>query len=477
MNKSIKPAISNYSLAMASTRRSSTLLGEGSYGRILLAVQDGVKVALKHLFKDPQVIGSAYMRELQITSMLSASKYCVQLKDVSFSSHIESSMTPVKDLCKEQYTGLMDDPLFLFMHAEQINLIDYINSKSILDVSKTKLLAYRIAIGLHAVHTRNIVHYDLSPSNILVTFDAKGLPVPKIADFGLSMFTIGGLTENVIATTKEFRAPECNTSSQPVDLSVDIWSYGKVLYELFADLSPDEFEDLYKKCCSTKPNDRPTISQVLSHPFFKTIDPSLLESLTAWPSTPFAINVTENFKQACKYGQLVMCAFPETTSKVLFMTIDIYCMYNYKKADKQYQTFLNFMLSYYFSTKFCEPLTNLKSIQYYLPFELCAIKDIAPEYEEFEKDLFYVYEESKEPYSFYRVTFEEYANTTEKAFSLLIQLESQAVGTCIDSQTISKMLLSQAESSLKASVQSKKRLIVDRLKNVLRTSSKGSTDS
>jgi serine/threonine protein kinase len=95
---------------------------------------------------------------------------------------------------------------------------------------------YRIAIGtakglayLHESCRDCIIHFDIKPENILL--DAED--VPKVADFGLAK-VIGRDFSRVLTTmrgTRGYLAPEW-ISGEAVTPKVDVFSYGKLLFEI-----------------------------------------------------------------------------------------------------------------------------------------------------------------------------------------------------------------------------------------------------
>ncbi|MDY6913605.1 MAG: protein kinase [Planctomycetota bacterium] len=88
-------------------------------------------------------------------------------------------------------------------------------------------IIWRLAAGLHTVHSAGIVHRDIKPSNIII---GENLRV-KIADFGVAA-SITGQTSMLLGTTK-YMAPEL-FGGQKIDGRADIYSLGFIAYEMLA---------------------------------------------------------------------------------------------------------------------------------------------------------------------------------------------------------------------------------------------------
>eukprot|EP00873_Tetraselmis_striata_P019993 jgi/Tetstr1/440257/TSEL_028608.t1 len=86
----------------------------------------------------------------------------------------------------------------------------------------------QVAMGLHHIHTKRVLHRDLKTQNIFV---AKG-GILKLGDFGISK--VLEKTDEFATTvtgTPYYMAPEI-CKNEPYSLKSDIWSLGCVLYEL-----------------------------------------------------------------------------------------------------------------------------------------------------------------------------------------------------------------------------------------------------
>jgi eukaryotic-like serine/threonine-protein kinase len=103
-----------------------------------------------------------------------------------------------------------------------------------------------VADGLATAHEAGIIHRDVKPENILIAKNGYA----KLADFGLAKLFLPGpeptstrrvaiapTRPGMIAGTIGYMSPE-QASGNPVDARSDIFSFGAVLYELFAGRRP-----------------------------------------------------------------------------------------------------------------------------------------------------------------------------------------------------------------------------------------------
>jgi serine/threonine-protein kinase len=98
-------------------------------------------------------------------------------------------------------------------------------------------IAAQAAEALHHAHTvknergapMGVVHCDVSPTNVLVTYQGA----VKIVDFGVARFAehVRRTTGTALNGTVGYMAPE-QIGDRPVSARTDVWSLGVVLYEL-----------------------------------------------------------------------------------------------------------------------------------------------------------------------------------------------------------------------------------------------------
>ncbi len=100
--------------------------------------------------------------------------------------------------------------------------------------------------GLAAAHAKGIIHRDMKPENIFVTFTPQGEDIPKLLDFGIAK--VGGqdgsnnLTKTgTIFGTPYYMAPE-QALGQAIDGRVDVYALGIIAYEVFSGSLPFQGE-------------------------------------------------------------------------------------------------------------------------------------------------------------------------------------------------------------------------------------------
>jgi serine/threonine protein kinase len=99
---------------------------------------------------------------------------------------------------------------------------DYLNNNPNL----IKWIIYQIAFGLYTLHSNNIIHHDIKPSNILIDEEGQIL----ICDLGSSLF----IGEDSYEYTLPYASPELLLENYKMNEKYDMWSLGVVILELYS---------------------------------------------------------------------------------------------------------------------------------------------------------------------------------------------------------------------------------------------------
>ncbi|KAL9592522.1 MAG: hypothetical protein Q9179_006637 [Wetmoreana sp. 5 TL-2023] len=188
-------------------------LGEGTYATVFKGRnrQTGELVALKEIHLDSEEgTPSTAIREISLMKELKHENI-VSLHDVI---HTENKLMLVFEY--------MDKDLKKFMDSRgQGGQLDYVTIKSFM---------YQLLHGISFCHQNRVLHRDLKPQNLLI--NNKGQL--KLADFGLARaFGIPVNTFSNEVVTLWYRAPDVLLGSRTYNTSIDIWSAGCIMAEMY----------------------------------------------------------------------------------------------------------------------------------------------------------------------------------------------------------------------------------------------------
>lgn len=128
------------------------------------------------------------------------------------------------------------DYLSIRIEKEQMTLVDWLTKSTYnhLRTEKSKIsIIYQIINGVDFLHKNNILHLDLKPDNIMISY-INDEPHVKIIDFDNARYMTNHmvLTDITIGTITH-RAPECDVGEISVlTKATDIWSIGVLMYEI-----------------------------------------------------------------------------------------------------------------------------------------------------------------------------------------------------------------------------------------------------
>jgi serine/threonine protein kinase len=165
-------------------------------------------------------------------------------------------------------------PYVVFEHVEGKTLVDLCQAEGALPVERALDVARRVGLCLVDAHAHDLVHRDLSPTNILLTAD----DMVKVLDFGLAWSVdLGRLIAQGEWERDDHHSPEFSAGAE-VDSRADMYSLGAMLFEMLTGEGPamtdapsgvqrrpsrlrtdvpPEADDLVARCLARDPKDRP----------------------------------------------------------------------------------------------------------------------------------------------------------------------------------------------------------------------------
>ena len=93
-------------------------------------------------------------------------------------------------------------------YAKGGELSNLIKEKNILNEYQVKVIFKQLHDAVKYIHSKNVIHRDLNPNNILFRDELKQNLV--IIDFGISGLFSGNINEKINAGTSRFLPPEVN---------------------------------------------------------------------------------------------------------------------------------------------------------------------------------------------------------------------------------------------------------------------------
>nr|XP_046251518.1 serine/threonine-protein kinase pim-2 isoform X2 [Scatophagus argus] len=253
------------------------LLGRGGFGSVFAGrrLSDGLQVAIKQISNSSVLQWARLPGEVSLVPMEIA--LLQRLSEVG--GH--RGVVRMLDWFKVEGRGFL---LVLERPPQCQDLFDFITEMGALPERLALRFFRQIVEALRFVHTHGVVHRDLKDENIVV--DTKTLHV-KIIDFG-SGTPLKETAYSEFEGTRVYSPPEWIQSQSYEAVPLTVWSLGVLLFDmvcgdipfecdqeivqatpLFTRQVSTECQSLIRWCLSYHPEERPTLEEILSHPWME----------------------------------------------------------------------------------------------------------------------------------------------------------------------------------------------------------------
>jgi len=201
-----------------------TVLGRGSFGKVMLAEEKKTKkyYAIKMIKKQ-------YLVEKDdLNSMMTEKSVFITVSSENhpFLVNLHSCFSITSRI------------YFVMDYAQGGDLIYHIRQSNF-NTKRAKFYLCEVLLALEFLHKKNIIYRDLKLDNILLTDEGH----IKIADYGLCKLDMDvSTTTNTFCGTPEFMAPEI-LKGYEYTRSVDWWTFGILTYEMLTRRAPFKGKD------------------------------------------------------------------------------------------------------------------------------------------------------------------------------------------------------------------------------------------
>lgn len=247
------------------------VIGSGGFGTVYAGTRktDGELVAIKH-------IGRAKVTEWVEEN---GQRVPIEISLLQRASHLRGVIRLFDYYERpDSFIVAMERP------SNSKDLFDYITENGALDESLARDIFRQIVEITASLHDVGVVHRDIKDENVLIDTESGQV---RLIDFGSGTF-LHDETYTEFEGTRVYSPPEWIRSRQYKAVPAAVWSLGVLLYDMVCGDIPferdeqilkaelhfrkpvsQEVEDLIRKCLSIESGCRPSLADLLSHPWLQ----------------------------------------------------------------------------------------------------------------------------------------------------------------------------------------------------------------
>ncbi|KAK8893048.1 hypothetical protein M9Y10_030307 [Tritrichomonas musculus] len=259
-------------------------IGKGGFARVYKVIEKSTKkiYAAKIMMNELSDLDKSQKKNLaHELEVISSINYVSVMKFIGYSlTNFNNKEKPViisEILPNGSLAGILD------LENHKCGIKGWDNTKKFINI-------YCVASAMKYLHSKNILHRDLKPDNVLL----DEYLYPKLSDFGLSKYLkISEVDEtqtlNVIGTPP-YISPEIWTDTNYTDAS-DVYAFAMIIYEILTNEKPAKqfklpeiiyyqvifkhyrpkltesipkcYKNLIEKCWAEDPDERPTFDEII----------------------------------------------------------------------------------------------------------------------------------------------------------------------------------------------------------------------
>uniref|UniRef100_A0A3Q4AQS2 non-specific serine/threonine protein kinase n=1 Tax=Mola mola TaxID=94237 RepID=A0A3Q4AQS2_MOLML len=267
-----------------------TILGKGGFGSVYAGYRnaDNLPVRLTHI---KNIINQTHT---QNNDCRNGEKILVPL-EVALMRKVNKKGTSAAVTLLDWYDLCNEVILILERPVPCLDLIDYINSKAVMQEQEVKVSMKQLVSALIEIHSRGVFHRDIKPDNILIE-TSSDVPCVRIIDFGCGTFLTNILCLVVCTVgTYEYTPPEWFLNGSYKAEPTTVWQIGVVMFSILQKRLPfrnrsdivhqnpvlSNCKHFLLSCLNKKPEARPSLMSLKDHAWLKEISTIKTASMSA----------------------------------------------------------------------------------------------------------------------------------------------------------------------------------------------------